>query len=176
MILSSAIARVAAVNMLTHSPLYQLACLNCSAFCVLDLLGCSAQTWDVNALSRCNSTFCTISSKELPVGEPEGLNTQGHSEQPQPPKRFSSIQMSLRVAAITGGRENLESGCFVPFSCPLLLKYAASFSALKWPSAGIGATCCFDTPQSKSRAQRVWVPSCTFGGKHAQTGRRVGCP
>jgi hypothetical protein len=58
-----------------------------------------AQTWEVNALSRCNSTFRTISAKELLVGEPEGLNTQGHSEQPQPRKRFSSIQMSLRRRA-----------------------------------------------------------------------------
>ena len=55
-----------------------------------------------------------------------------------------------------------------PRSCPPLLKYAASSSALKWTSAGIGAACCFDTPQSKSSAQRVWVPPCTFGGKPAQ--------
>ena len=55
-----------------------------------------------------------------------------------------------------------------PRSCPPVLKYAASFSALKWPSAGIGAACCFDSPQSKSSAQRVWVPPCTFGGKPAQ--------
>jgi hypothetical protein len=29
------------------------------------------------------------------VGEPEGLNTQGHSEQPKPRERFSSIHTSL---------------------------------------------------------------------------------
>jgi hypothetical protein len=29
------------------------------------------------------------------VGEPEGLNTQAHSEQPKPRKRFSSIHTSL---------------------------------------------------------------------------------
>jgi hypothetical protein len=37
-----------------------------------------------------------IASKELPVGEPEGVNTQAHSEQPKPRKRFSSIHTSLR--------------------------------------------------------------------------------
>ena len=156
--------QIAVVN----RPLHQLLVYLLKLFAFL-ALGCSAQTWDVNALSRCNSKFRITSSKDLPAGALEGLKTQAHSEQPQPRKRLSSIQMSLRVAAITGGRQNLGSGYFVPFSCPLLLEYAASFSALKWPSAGIGATCCFDTPQSKSSAKRVWVPPCTFGGKHAQT-------
>jgi hypothetical protein len=86
-------------------------------------LGCSGQTWDVNPLSRCNSKFRITSSKDLAAGALEGLKTQVHSEQPQ--QRFSSIQMSLRVAAITGARQNLGSGYFVPFSCPPLLEYAA---------------------------------------------------
>ena len=147
-------------------PATPAACPMAQALWVL-ALGCSAQTWDVNALSRCNSKFRITSSKDLPAGALEGLKTQAHSEQPQ--QRLSSIQMSLRVAAITGARQNLGSGYFVPFSCPPLLEHAASFRALKWPSAGIGATCCFDRLQSKSSAQRVWVPPCTFGGKHAQT-------
>src|ERR1700730_13715667 len=64
-------------------------------------LGYSAQTWDVNAPSRCNSRYRTISSKELPVGEAESVNTQEHSEQPQPAKWFSSTQMSLRTDIAT---------------------------------------------------------------------------
>jgi hypothetical protein len=56
----------------------------------------------------------------------------------------------------------------VRFLVRFSLNMPASFSALKWPSAGIGAACCFDSPQSKSSAQRVWVPPCTFGGKPAQ--------
>jgi hypothetical protein len=106
--------------------------------------GCSAQTWDVNALSRCNSKFRITSSKDLPAGALEGLKNQAHSEQP-------------------GGRQNLGSGYFVPFSCPLLFEYAESFSALKWPSAGICATFCFDTPQSKSSAQKVWFHRVPLG-------------
>jgi hypothetical protein len=60
--------------------------------------------WEVNSLSRCNSKFRIISSKELPVGAPEGLKTQAHAEQPKPRKRLFSIHMSLRLAAITGGK------------------------------------------------------------------------
>jgi hypothetical protein len=49
------------------------------------------------------------------VGEPEALNTQAHSEQPKPRKRFSSIHTSLRSIRILGSvcdtshspRENL---------------------------------------------------------------------
>src|SRR5712692_3051718 len=63
------------------------------------VLGCS-QTWEANSLSRCASKFRIISSKDLPVGGPDGLNTQAHSEQPQPRKRPSSIHMSSRLAAI----------------------------------------------------------------------------
>jgi hypothetical protein len=36
------------------------------------------------------------------VGEPEALNTQAHSEQPKPQKRFSSIHTSLRSNRILG--------------------------------------------------------------------------
>jgi len=50
----------------------------------LGLSECSAQTWDVNSLSRCNSKLRIISSNDLPVGAPEGLNRQPHSEQPKP--------------------------------------------------------------------------------------------
>ena len=55
-----------------------------------------------NSLSRCDSKFRIISSKELPVGEPEALNTQAHSEQPKPRKRFPSIHTSLRSIRILG--------------------------------------------------------------------------
>src|ERR1017187_2249393 len=37
-------------------------------FCVGTPLKYSAQTWDVNSLSRCNSKLRNISSKDLPVG------------------------------------------------------------------------------------------------------------
>lgn len=97
------------------------------------------------------------------MGEPEGSNLQGHSEQPQPRKRFSSIQMSLRVAAIYRRKTKSRVQMFCTILLSLSLEYAASFNALTWPFAGIGATRCFDTPRSKSSAQRVWVPSCTFG-------------
>ena len=36
------------------------------------------------------------------MGEPEALNTQAHSEQPKPRKRFSSIHTSLRSIRILG--------------------------------------------------------------------------
>ena len=36
------------------------------------------------------------------MGEPEALNTQAHSEQPKPRKRFSSIHTSLRSTRILG--------------------------------------------------------------------------
>ncbi len=36
------------------------------------LLGKSAHTWDESSSSRCDSKLRIISSKDLPVGEPEG--------------------------------------------------------------------------------------------------------
>ncbi len=59
----------------------------------------SAQTWDLNSLSRCNSKLRIISSKDLPSGAPEGLNRHRHSEQPKPRKRFSSIHTSFLLMA-----------------------------------------------------------------------------
>ena len=50
----------------------------------------------MNSLSPCNAKFVIISSEELPVGEPEGRNTQAHSEQPKPRKPISSIHTSMR--------------------------------------------------------------------------------
>ncbi len=41
-------------------------------------LGWSAQTCSVNSLSRINSKLRIISSKDAPVGAPEGLNRQPH--------------------------------------------------------------------------------------------------
>ena len=48
------------------------------------VLDCLMQTWDVNAFSLFASKFRFISSIVLPWGGPEGTNTQGQSEQPQP--------------------------------------------------------------------------------------------
>jgi hypothetical protein len=47
-------------------------------------LGCLAQTWDANSWSRWDSKICFISAKDSPLSASEGLNTQAHSEQPQP--------------------------------------------------------------------------------------------
>src|SRR5229473_6314269 len=81
------------------------------------------------------------SSKDLPVGAPEGLKTQAHSEQPQPRKRSCPIHTSSRRAAIyrrkTKSRLTMFRFIFSPH-------YPESFSAFKWPSRRIGATCCFD--------------------------------
>jgi len=65
------------------------------------------------------------------MGAPEGLKTQVHTEQPKPRKRLFSIQISLRLAAITGGRQNLECRSFFPY----LLVVCESFNARRWPSA-----------------------------------------
>jgi hypothetical protein len=135
---------------------------------VLLALGYSAQTWDVNALSRCNSTFCTISSKELPVGETEGLNTQGHSEQPQPPKRFSSIQMSSRLAATYRRKIKYRVRVFrsIIFFSLNMQHHSVHLSGPPHESAQLAVSI---RPQSGSSTGRVQVPPCTFGGKHAQT-------
>src|SRR5713226_244641 len=95
------------------------------------VLGCS-QTWEANSLSRCASKIRIISSKDLPVGGPDGLNTQAHSEQPQPRKRPSSIHMSSRLAAILWA-EDKRSVQDVSCHYLLFLYYATSCSALRWP-------------------------------------------
>ena len=89
--------------------------------------GYSAQMWEVNSLSRCCSKFRTISSKELPSGAPKGLKAQAHAEQPKPRKRLFSIHISLRLAAITGARQNHGCGCFVSFFPLISLWSAESF-------------------------------------------------
>jgi hypothetical protein len=48
-------------------------------------------------LSRCNSKFRIISSKDFPVGAAEESNRQEHSEQAKPRKRSSSTHTTLRV-------------------------------------------------------------------------------
>jgi hypothetical protein len=50
-------------------------------------------------LSRCNSKLRIISSKDVPVGAPEGLNRQPHTEQPKPRKRGCSIHTNSRLMA-----------------------------------------------------------------------------
>ena len=64
--------------------------------------------WVIRANMRCKRVvalqleiphhfkFLIISSKELPAGEPEELNTHAHSEQPKPRKRVLSIHTNLR--------------------------------------------------------------------------------
>src|SRR5580658_6042471 len=69
--------------------------LNYSGLVFLDR-GWPAQTCDVNSLSRCDSKLRIISSKDVPVGSPEGLNRQLHSEQPKPRKCCRSIHTSFR--------------------------------------------------------------------------------
>jgi hypothetical protein len=45
-----------------------------------------------------------IASKELPVGEPEGLNTQAHSEQPNPRKRILATLTATNALDRVEGR------------------------------------------------------------------------
>ena len=56
-------------------------------------------TWEVNSFSRCNSKLRIISSKDVPVSAPEGLNRQPHTEQPKPRKCCCSIHTSSRLMA-----------------------------------------------------------------------------
>jgi hypothetical protein len=91
--------------------------LNYSAFLlvVLFALGGSAQTCNVNSLSRCDSKFRIISSKDLPAGGLEGLKTQAHCEQPQPRKRCCSIHTSFRLmAALVAAPHRCLTPCLVP--------------------------------------------------------------
>ena len=110
---------------------------------VLLVLGCLAQTCDANSWSRCDSKICFISAKDSPLSASEGLNTQAHSEQPQPWNRSCSIHTSLRRAA-TYRRKTKSWPTMFRFICFLSPYYPESFSAFKWPSRRIGATCCFD--------------------------------
>ena len=71
----------------------------------------SAQTWDVNSLSRCNSKFRSISSKDVPVGVSVGLNRQPHSEQPKPRKRCCSIHTSFRLMVGKSYRQPIWMVC-----------------------------------------------------------------
>jgi hypothetical protein len=63
-------------------------------------------------LSRCDSKLRIISSKDSPVGVPEGVNRQSHSEQPKPRKRCCSIHTSFRLIAghPTGAKLHRLSG------------------------------------------------------------------
>jgi hypothetical protein len=83
------------------------------------------QRWDLNSLSRRNSKFCFISSSDLPVGAPEGLNNHAQSEQPQPWKRGSSIQTIWRRIAALYVKLRLSvllTGTFgAPITCDLFL-------------------------------------------------------
>ncbi len=126
-------------------------------------------------MSRCSSKFRIISSKELPSGAPEGLKTQAHAEQPKPPELLFSIQMSLRLAAIIGGRQNRGCGCFLSFFSPISLWSAESFMHAGGPPHEIRATGCFDRPRAESAARVVWFYRVPLGrSEHIRQTNRVG--
>ena len=122
------------------------------------------QTCNVNSLSRCNSKFRIDSAKDLPVGAPEELKTQAHSEQPQPRKRSCSIHTSLRRAAIYRRKTKSRPTMFRFIFFSLLSRI---MSAFEWPSRRIGATCCFDRGRADPALGESWFGR-IFGGKHAQ--------
>jgi hypothetical protein len=73
-------------------------------------------------MSRCNSKFRIISSKDVPVGAPEDSNRQSHSEQP------CSSHTSVRLmAARCGSRAEFAAFTFSD-SCEVLENLPASLS------------------------------------------------
>ena len=74
--------------------------------------GCSAQSWDANSSESCAWKFRVIWSSVLPMGGPEGLNTQAHSEQPHPITLCSLIHTVLRdeLSWPEVGTQHLTSG------------------------------------------------------------------
>src|ERR1700730_4222399 len=74
-------------------------------------LRCSAQTWAANSLSRSASYCCFISSSDSVTIGLEGLNTQLHSEQPNPSKFAFSTHTSLRgIARVCAYRCQKQNG------------------------------------------------------------------
>jgi hypothetical protein len=55
-----------------------------------------AQAWDANSSESCTWKFRFISSSDLPMGGPEGLKTQAHSEQLHPSKVCPLTHTNLR--------------------------------------------------------------------------------
>lgn len=80
--------------MFSRSALYKFDQFGC--FCVLTL-ECSAQTCNLNSLSRSTSKLRIISAKDAPLTGPEGSNCHSHSEQPKPRKCLCSIHTSFRL-------------------------------------------------------------------------------
>ena len=76
-------------------------CQQWLTYLVFGLVGrrCSAQTCAVNSLSRSASYCCFISSSDSVTIALAGLNTQLHSEQPNPSKVAFAIHTSLRGIA-----------------------------------------------------------------------------
>src|ERR1700676_3727944 len=74
--------------------------------------GCSAQSWDANSSESCAWKFRAIWSSVFPIGGPEGLNTQAHSEQPHPITFSSLIHTVLRdkLSWPGVGTQHLTSG------------------------------------------------------------------
>ena len=74
--------------------------------------GCSAQSWDANSSESCAWKFRVIWSSVLPIGGPEGLNIQAHSEQPHPITLSSLIHTVLRdeLSWPGAGTQHLTSG------------------------------------------------------------------
>jgi hypothetical protein len=69
--------------------------------------GCSAQTCDLNALSRSVSYRCFISSIDLPTGGPDPLKTQAQTEQAQP----QNFSCSTHTISRAKGHLRQERGC-----------------------------------------------------------------
>jgi hypothetical protein len=67
--------------------------------------GCVLASWVIGANMECKLFVAlqlevrTISSKDVPVSELEGLNRQSHSEQPKPRRGRCSIHTSFRLMA-----------------------------------------------------------------------------
>src|ERR1700683_626543 len=83
-----------AISVFSRSALYKFDQFGC--FCVLTL-ECSAQTCNLNSLSRSTSKLRIISAKDAPLTGPEGSNCHSHSEQPKPRKCLCSIHTSFRL-------------------------------------------------------------------------------
>jgi hypothetical protein len=90
-----------------HMPRCGIPCKDCTAVRTTWIpaffaLGCSVHTWAADSSSRRHRKFFFISRSESPRGGPDGLNRHAHSEQPQPRKCGSSIQISSRRRVILG--------------------------------------------------------------------------
>jgi len=82
-----------------------------------DLLGRSAQTWEVNSLLSRSPRLNFNSSKDVPVGAFEASNRQPHSEQPNPPKPGCSIHTIFRLMGASVAAPQRVSACCPGTKC-----------------------------------------------------------